>query len=115
MSPKRTAEPAAAQTVLPVSVPALAVVLDLPTGTEVVSAVVEGDQLLLTLAGVDWAGVRGWKAKRGATTPERITAEYNVDAHGRRSLNTLAVTEGDAAGITEAEPEPDPDQTEEKE
>lgn len=111
----KKADLAAAHTVLPVAVPALATVLDLPAGTEVVSAVVEGDELLITLAGVDWAGVRGWKAKRGAKTPERITADYSVDAHGHRSLTTLAVPAGDDGGITDDAGDPDPDQLEEKE
>lgn len=104
MSPaaaKRT-DPASAHTVLPVSVPALAALLDLPAGINVVSAVVEGDALLLTLAGVDWAGVRGHKAKRGAKTPERITADYTVDAHGHRSLTSLvAIDDGPAGGDTD--------------
>lgn len=113
MSPaaKKKADLAAAHTVLPVSVSLLATVLDLPAGTEVVSAVVEGDALLLTLAGVDWANVRGWQGRRGANTPERITADYSVDAHGHRSLTALVAIEGDAGGITD----PDPDQLEEKE
>ncbi len=114
MSAKRNAEPASAQTVLPVAVPALAVILDLPAGTEVVTAVIEGDQLLLTLAGVDWASVRGWDAKRGARTPEQITADYSVDAHGHRSLTALAMPADDSGGIAD-EPPPDPDPTEEKE
>ncbi len=116
MSPAKKADLAAAHTVLPVSVPLLATVLDLPNGTEVVSAVVQDDQLLLTLSGVAWDGVRGWEAKRGAKTPERITAEYSVDAHGHRSLTTLAITtESDAGGITDAGDDPEPDQLEEKE
>lgn len=116
MSPTKKADPAAAQTVLPVAVPLIATVLDLPAGIEVVSVVVEGDQLLLTLAGVDWAGVRGWKAKRGAKTPERITAEYSVDAHGHRSLTTLAVAAGDSGGVIDGdETASEPDPTEEKE
>lgn len=86
-----------ASTVLPVALPALAPMLDLPAGTEVAGVEVKGDILLLTLTGTDCA-------------QDRTDAEYSVDAHGRRTFTRFKPPNGDASGIT-----PDPDPTEEKE
>lgn len=105
----KKAEGTGTSPVLPVAIPLLATVLDLPAGVTVTSATVEGGAVMLTLDGVDWADVRGWKPRRGASTPERITAEYSVDTKGRRSLNCLALPDDDSGGIVETDP------TEEKE
>ncbi len=136
MSPARKAEPTAQLPVLAIKLSSLATVLDLPPGVSVVKLgrrrdVVEttpdgapdatfvietgSDSVELHLAGVDWAGVRGWKARRGAKTPERLTAEYSVDAHGHRSLTTLVAIEGDAGGITDGAGDNDTNPTNEEE
>lgn len=69
MSPRK--KPAVEATVLSVSVDALARLLDLPAGVEVVDVQVDGQELALTLTGVD-------------TTEDTIDADYTVEAGGRR-------------------------------
>ena len=108
---KKTAPAAPAGPTLAIKLSSLATLLDLPTGTKVAAASVRRGQLVVTLDGVAWDGVRGWQPERGATQPDQLTADYSVDVHGHRTLIALVVPEeGDSGGIVET-----PDPTEEKE
>lgn len=63
--------------VLDVAVSLLPALLDFPAGTTIAGVEVEGDVLRLRLAGDDLPAA------------EQITADYSVDAAGRRTFNTF--------------------------
>lgn len=89
----------------------LATLLDLPAGVEVTAAGVAGEGLELELVGVEWESPKKGRGGRAAAAPERITADYSVDAAGRRTFNAFK--------LPDAQPEPprdvDPQNTNEKE
>lgn len=102
MSP-RPKKPPASTTSLAVAVSSLARLLDMPAGAEVTAVAIDGADVVLTLAGVDWERVHGWPPGNGHT-PERITADYAVDSAGHRSLNFLALSPSTAATEPTSEP-----------